>query len=150
MEAAIREQPGDESRWLVYGDWLQAQADPRGELVAIQAAQREQPDDALLRAEEARIIDRNREELLGPLAKHLDCMHLRWRFGFIQSARVFSNLSLERTDTQVETLLETLFTHPSGQFLQELILGKIELEHLRVEERSGFLDWLVAQRSCPE
>src|SRR5262245_57286291 len=33
LEALIEEDPNDLSRYLIYGDWLQQQGDPRGELV---------------------------------------------------------------------------------------------------------------------
>ena len=38
LETAIIARPGDPARYAVYGDWLQAQGDPRGELVSVQAA----------------------------------------------------------------------------------------------------------------
>ncbi len=34
--AAIREEPDDPAPWSVYSDWLQAQNDPNGELIALQ------------------------------------------------------------------------------------------------------------------
>ena len=36
LEAAILEAPDNVDAYLVYGDWLQAQGDPRGELMALQ------------------------------------------------------------------------------------------------------------------
>jgi len=38
LEAAITATPDDDHAYLVYGDWLQAHDDPRGELCALQAA----------------------------------------------------------------------------------------------------------------
>ncbi len=37
LEAAILPNPNDAARSSVYGDWLQAQGDPRGDLVCVQA-----------------------------------------------------------------------------------------------------------------
>lgn len=149
MERAIRQQPEDEEPWLVYGDWLQAHGDPRGELVAIQSAQRERPDDISLRAEEARIIHQHREELLGELADHLDCVRLTWRFGFIHGVRVFGGPSLNERMHDGEPwtmidLLEALFAHPSGQFVRELTVGNLGFE--LSGDRSVFSEWLASYR----
>src|SRR5204863_3882450 len=36
LEQAIVEDPDDDALRLIYGDWLQQQGDPRGELIAVQ------------------------------------------------------------------------------------------------------------------
>ncbi len=38
LEGAILENVDDPAGYLVYGDWLQARGDPRGELIAVQGA----------------------------------------------------------------------------------------------------------------
>jgi uncharacterized protein (TIGR02996 family) len=43
IEAAIDDDPDDARAYAVYGDWLQEQGDPRGELIALQQAAEEDP-----------------------------------------------------------------------------------------------------------
>ncbi len=62
LEAALLDDPTNEPAWLVYGDWLQQQGDPRGTYIAaLRAAARPAPHDLLattrLRAFEARYGD---------------------------------------------------------------------------------------------
>ena len=36
LERAIFDDPADDTAWQVYGDWLQQQQDPRGELISLE------------------------------------------------------------------------------------------------------------------
>ncbi|MCX5742900.1 MAG: TIGR02996 domain-containing protein, partial [Proteobacteria bacterium] len=93
LEAAIAAEPGAIAPYLVYGDWLQERGDPRGPLIAIQAARRAAPDDASLRQAEAAHLAANAWALLGELAvdtrahdgEH-DAKQLTWHLGFIRAA----------------------------------------------------------------
>ena len=90
LEHAILEAPDDDAPRLVYGDWLQEQGDPRGELVAVQRAQLAigaHPDPEHV----ARLVDREREliakharEWLGPLSPD----SVTWRLGFVDTLDV--------------------------------------------------------------
>ncbi len=62
---AIREDPEDRDRWLVYGDWLLANGDPRGELVTVGAHL--QPRDYRLRGRYLQLLDAEIERCLGGL-----------------------------------------------------------------------------------
>ncbi len=53
LEPAIRENPDDQAGYQVYGDWLQAQGDPLGELVALQCAMANQGESEDLPGEDA-------------------------------------------------------------------------------------------------
>jgi len=50
LEARIHANPDDRDDYLVYGDWLSEQGDPRGELITVQVKLEDAPDDAALRA----------------------------------------------------------------------------------------------------
>src|SRR5688500_18514450 len=50
LEEAIAQDPDDEEAYLVYADWLAERGDPRGELIAVQHAQRAAATVADLRA----------------------------------------------------------------------------------------------------
>jgi uncharacterized protein (TIGR02996 family) len=45
LEAALLANPLDQAAWLVYGDWLHQQGDPRGEYIALRAAWHANPSD---------------------------------------------------------------------------------------------------------
>ena len=92
LERAISEAPDDDAPRLVYGDWLQEQGDPRGELVAVHRAQeRERIAEHADRERIAQLADRERaliaqhaREWLGPLQP--ECV--TWRLGFIDTLDV--------------------------------------------------------------
>jgi uncharacterized protein (TIGR02996 family) len=56
LVAQIYEKPEDPGTYIVYGDWLQGRGDPRGKLIAAQAARLAQPDSEALVAAEAEIL----------------------------------------------------------------------------------------------
>ncbi len=55
FEAAIRAHRDDEAARLVYSDFLQAEGDPLGELIAVQLAQSKKKTPALFKREKALI-----------------------------------------------------------------------------------------------
>jgi uncharacterized protein (TIGR02996 family) len=118
LEEAICEAPADAIEpFLVYGDWLEAQGDPRGELVAVQAKRLGDPNDIALRDAEARILDRHRASLIGDLPVG-DGATLLWRLGFIREARIAVN-----DDFSAVELFLLLREHPSAPFLRKLTVG---------------------------
>ena len=48
--AALAESPDDVASWSVYGDFLQAQSDPRGELISLMLERARQPSSKLFDA----------------------------------------------------------------------------------------------------
>jgi uncharacterized protein (TIGR02996 family) len=117
LEAQIREHPDDDAGYLVYGDWLQAVGDPRGRLIAIQAA-RLAGDTPALAAAEAELLAAHRDELLGPDADLEPLARIEWHLGFWRSlglGQVGASATPAR-DPEVTRLL----TCASARFLREL------------------------------
>ena len=116
LERTILDNPGDRDAYLVLADALQSKGDPRGELIALMVAG--ETDPAKGKAAE-RYLDKHREALLGPLAPHQKHGAFTWRRGYIERARL-PDADGEDSLTEV---LELLLAHPSGRFLNELVIG---------------------------
>ena len=123
LERAIASDPYDTTSYSVLADWLQGQGDPRGELMALQLANKAIPALDYL-AEHA-------TALLGPLAAHVKCYDglyykpapdaFTWKYGFIHRARMsFNHYWNDEFKGELAEVLETLLNHPSGRFLAEL------------------------------
>jgi uncharacterized protein (TIGR02996 family) len=123
---AIRADPDKPDPYLVYADWLQAQGDPRGELIVLQhgaLAAKTPLERARLDAAAAELLQRHEEQLLGPeLHAQRDLLELRWQLGFIQGAGVGNPLP-EDWKRPVLTALEALLRSPAARLLRELRLG---------------------------
>jgi uncharacterized protein (TIGR02996 family) len=117
LEARLAEDPSDREAWMVYGDLLQKRGDPRGELVALQAAA--EADRAVNpRAKSAALtamhkyFARHVPALLGPLAKYVKDVRdpsappFVWRNGMIQRAVIASG------DGDVAMILRELLRAP--------------------------------------
>ncbi|AGC44675.1 WGR domain-containing protein [Myxococcus stipitatus DSM 14675] len=116
LEAAILQDPDAVDAYLVYGDWLQAQGDPRGELIALHHA----------RVEATGFLQRHQKQLLGDaLAWALESrsLELDWELGFIRAARVGPRSPL--AEATASKILRELLRHPSGRFLRALSVGGI-------------------------
>jgi uncharacterized protein (TIGR02996 family) len=121
LEKAILADPYDRDAYMVYADWLQSEGDPRGELIALQLANKE--------AAAKKLIDKHEDALLGGLAEHKkthdgrDLDAFAWKFGFIHAARLsHDSYGEEDFEGKVADILEELLHHPSGRFLTELTL----------------------------
>lgn len=119
LERRVAEGGRDEDL-LVYGDWLQAQGDPRAELMAIQAAIAQTEDPARreeLATAEAECIETHRDLLLGELAAYprylTSQLHFGWRLGFVESLII----DIERDADEIL----------SGDRVDEVILAALEL-----------------------
>jgi uncharacterized protein (TIGR02996 family) len=134
LERAILANPYDRDAYMVYGDWLQRQGVPRGELIALQLAGKD---------DEARaFIDDHSDVLLGPLAEHQrtydgkDVDAFTWKNGFIHGARLsYDSFEDLRFDFRITEVLQQLLDHPSARFLCELTLvfddpSEHNLDHL--------------------
>lgn len=140
LEAAITANPLDRDPYLVLADWLQQQGDPRGELMSLQLAGKEEEAVALLATHE--------DYFLGPLAEHklvydeggsnnvsslrtpeqeqawqqIHTQAFRWRNGFIHFLRLSHDedqLPKELDGTLAE-ILDQVLDHPSGRFIVEI------------------------------
>jgi uncharacterized protein (TIGR02996 family) len=127
LEAAIVANPHDDAAYMVYADWLQSQGDRRGELIALQAAGKDDAARELLAA--------HADEFLGPLQHHQVCHdgyrgHMppafTWKRGFIAAARLAHNHHADREwiGRLATDVLLPLLRHPSGKFLVELTLNE--------------------------
>jgi len=121
LEAQIIEHAGDDAGhdahsdadYLVYGDWLQGLGDPRGALIAIQAARRA-TDTPALAAAEAALIAAHGEALLGVARVLEPPPQIEWHLGFWRTLTVGSG------DGSVAPALAELLAAPSARFLREL------------------------------
>ncbi|WP_141592587.1 WGR domain-containing protein [Myxococcus sp. AB056] len=128
LEAAILQAPESDDGYLVYADWLQGQGDPRGELMALQHAQRQaQGAEAThLKRKVAALYKKHQGALLGVgLTSMLGekALMLEWHLGFIRGARVAAPGFDSDADFDVVETLTMLLRSPSARFLQELTLG---------------------------
>ncbi|MGN6109313.1 MAG: WGR domain-containing protein [Kofleriaceae bacterium] len=117
LVAAIEDEIDHLDAYRVYGDLLQARQDPRGELIALQAAGRD--EDA------AAHLERHRAPLLGSLAGRgrADAgaaVTLAWRWGFVYGARV-----ARANDLAVHRVIRMLLDEPAARFLQRLTVGAV-------------------------
>jgi hypothetical protein len=107
---------GDAERtdYLVMGDELQAQGDPRGELIMLQASLLDSGHQVL---SEAALLDEHRQQLLGPLVRFVETgwLQVEWFLGFIVRARL-----QEGTSAELGAVARALLEHPSGSRLRSL------------------------------
>ena len=112
----------DDPAYLVFADWLQAQGNAWGELVAIQYnAQHATPKKrATLEKAAAELVDRLGASLLGPAARHA-CSRFVWHHGFVRTA-VLGSLP-----DQAEMLanLAALLAHPASRMLEGVVFQPV-------------------------
>lgn len=123
LEAAILANRDDVTAHEVYGDWLQQQGDPRGELVVVQCQRAREPDDAALEAAEAALVTKLSAALLGELTE-AGGVRARFHLGFLDALR----LARTHDDDFEDDLLEALFGLDERRFLRALTLGALELD----------------------
>src|SRR5262249_2569627 len=113
--SAIRAAPDDPTNYLVLGDALQQEGDPRGELITLQAGLRQKRSYFIDRAE-GELLKEHAERLYGALAPEIGrTLEAEWFLGFVARARHHP-----RSDQATAELLRMMFAHPSFQFLREL------------------------------
>ena len=125
LESIIDADPQDPVGWLIYGDWLQSEGDPRGELVAVQARLARDPGNPQLMAEQRVLFKKNAHILLAGLDDYLTLepeplLRLSWEFGYIWTANVRAR---GHTLAQFTAGLRALLMHPSARFLHALTVG---------------------------
>ena len=104
LEAAIAANVDDTDAYLVYGDWLQGQGDPRGELIALQHART-----AKAKKAEAELLAKHASLFL------LEDVVVEWHLGFWKSARIVDD---------TKAVLRKLARHPSAKLLRHLSFGR--------------------------
>jgi uncharacterized protein (TIGR02996 family) len=116
LEQVILDAPSDPAGYLVYADWLQANGDPRGELIV-----RQHKDDDLAKP----WLDAHREVFLGRFATATpETFELEWRWGFVRKATIGWDLfgGEDEDDTSADQL-EAFLQLESARFIEELWLG---------------------------
>jgi uncharacterized protein (TIGR02996 family) len=120
LEAMILARPEDPEGYLVYGDWLQAHGDPRGQLIAVQAALLKKPDDEKLKRQEKDLLTEHQADFLGELpelAEFDEDVALTWRLGFLRDVSIGGE---EYSDIDAEGACRILFGLASAKFLRSL------------------------------
>jgi uncharacterized protein (TIGR02996 family) len=118
LEARLVDRPEIDT-FLVYGDWLVEQGDPRGELVAIQARLIGAPGDRALRAREAQLFAAHRHDWLGALADlPADEFAVSWFCGFVEHARILR--PARPPAVHATQVLDALVEIPSAALLRGL------------------------------
>ena len=92
LERALAADPTDAQTQLVYGDWLQSQGDPWGEIIALAHAGKEKQADKLLAVHE--------QDLTANLGSNRT--YLEWNLGFITFVNLKSTKSVETTKQLTE------------------------------------------------
>src|SRR3954454_11517744 len=118
LEAAIIAAPLEPGPRMVYGDWLQAQGDPRGEWAAMMAAIEAAPRNTRLRSAAVAYLDTHRTALLGEGATVMERAYFGWRGGFIDEIRL--QPASGRTGAHA-----ALLRHPTCRFVRHVALGAI-------------------------
>lgn len=136
LEAAVLADLDGVDAYLVYGDWLVSKGDPRGELVAVQAAVARGDADAATRAREAELIAKVAEVDLGSAADLLEggdlaTVQVSYRLGFLHRLRIgFFDWEQyeEHSDRDFADIVVRTLSGPGGAFVRELSLGLNSLE----------------------
>jgi uncharacterized protein (TIGR02996 family) len=118
LEAAIRETPDDDQAWLVYADLLIERGHPRGPLVALESAPVKNIVQRAEREAAARLLRNSAIEHFGRGIVGRAGLNVRWRRGFIHSAKLSGGFARG----VAEDLLFDLLRHPCARFLRELEL----------------------------
>lgn len=115
LELQCRQAPDDPAPWEIYGDWLMAQGDIRGELAALRRAHKER--DTL------RLVASNYDALFGQFAEELRdiATDLEWRHGFVHRA----TLKLKDPDSSqpFHDYVRGFLASPVALFVDGLRLG---------------------------
>jgi uncharacterized protein (TIGR02996 family) len=125
---AIEDTPDDAAPYLAYADHLRGGwwLAPRAELIAIQHARTQRPDDERLVRREAELLREHADLFLGELAPHVlgQCsprVSLTWRFGFARAAVVSACDGDDDVAAPAE-VIEFLFGQRTGQLIETLRL----------------------------
>ena len=132
LEAQIKAAPGDADAFMIYGDWLQEQGDPRGELVAIQRHLERAPGDKQVKKAEAALLAKHGAYLVPPLLWQMvqlpkrgaerNRSEITWRAGFIDRVRIAR--ASDRAPA-LRDVLHELLHHPAAQFMRSLTIGPL-------------------------
>lgn len=137
LEAMIDAAPDDGAAYSVYGDWLAAQGDPRGELIALQSRMEDLPNQAFqgwseLNVLSTRLLLRYREHLLGAALadRTYPSAQETWTRGFLSGLKLHHEQLPAARAGRVERVVAIL-TAPAARFLRKLdLLWSMEPDEL--------------------
>ncbi|GMU60681.1 MAG: hypothetical protein AMXMBFR34_24440 [Myxococcaceae bacterium] len=121
LEAAVFSNRDDVQAHRVFGDWLQQQGDPRGELVMVQAERQARPDDDGLKTAEDAAITKAAGVLLGALGG-LEGTRATFRLGFLHGIRLGLTYGDQLEDRE---LIEYFLELDEARFVRELTVGPL-------------------------
>ncbi|MBA2542072.1 MAG: WGR domain-containing protein [Deltaproteobacteria bacterium] len=125
LEAAVVKDPSDDA-FLVYGDWLMEQGDPRGDMAALRG------DDNKKQAAAAKLAWKNRAFFYGPLAVFVTekaeypAVEATWRHGWMDTLRLSAINMWQDGVIPVGDAAELVRLLPkvsSARMLRELVIG---------------------------
>jgi uncharacterized protein (TIGR02996 family) len=127
LEAAILASPNDVHAYQVYADWLQANGDLRGELMAIQIALTGGANPELAARQQA-LLTGSSELFYGDLHELVgQGVQVTWRFGFFDTVRI--SLGYDDADgADIDALVAAAVSHTSARFLRRLTIGMFDYE----------------------
>lgn len=145
FEQALRQDPDSIEIYLVYGDWLQSQGDPRGELIAVQYALMQELPNTGRRAElerrENHLLFQHRRALFGALGEQLiavdeqlyapDLFPGTWHLGFLRAVEIRLP-DLELAELSFAALVRDFLALPSAAFLREIAVCEYGAREARV------------------
>jgi hypothetical protein len=131
MELEIERNIERDEPFLVYGDWLLLHSNPRGELIALQAA------GSAREGQEARLRTKLDRQLLGPLAPFESKLQAKWRLGFLSQLQIEASRAIEAEGIDVVQLLEAAWRLPSVRFLRILGIGCPSMHEVALVPRIG-------------
>lgn len=140
LEAAIAANPDAQAPYLPYADWLEAQGDAFGPLIAIDRELAKNPGHKAMKEERRYYLGRHRAALLGPLVDPDDpamatyqldkgsfrgVTEVEWHMGFIRTCRVMPPFLGRGTPYgPIADVLRALLDEPGpGRFVQRLRIG---------------------------
>ena len=132
--AAIAAEPDAIEPRLIYGDWLQARNDPRGELIAVQAGLLARPDDVQLLERQRELTKELTDGLIlqtgaEPLSTELI---VRWHLGFVDALQL--NV---RTIHKLRTTHREWFRQPAFAAVREVQIHSKYARTLRAIRHLG-------------
>ena len=135
IEQKLYNNPENQDNYLVYADILQAEGDPRGELILMDYELHKNKKNTDLKKARHNLFEKYKEQFLGEELIQLinnDLITLDWELGFIKSARVANHWDEDIDDPL--SMLTLLINHPSAQLLQKLTLGMFDLEEVTFDQ----------------
>ncbi len=127
-ERAVVDDPRDDEAWLVLGDWLAAEGDPRAELIALSVAGRDLKRQRAILNENIAALVKNRPNSVYPKkALENNSLKIDFQRGFIREARIYA-----KTSTSVGALVRAVLALPSARFMYSLRVTCAGANHRRM------------------